>query len=145
MYELSEILANTKPHPFKSWYKIFSVLFGKIQFCSSTSRSFPQTNGECSGRYGMVDLLIQYTSSGTAPPQPLHGGAAPQVPDRRCDASSACSTLVHNSPSAHTLRRYLRVVSRLGYCCIYNTCMYDACYSYGLPLFCRLACCWNYV
>jgi hypothetical protein len=39
----------------------------------------------------------------------------------------------------------LRVVTRLGYCCIYNTCMYDACYSYGLPLFCRLACCWNYV
>ena len=144
-YWVSKILASTKSHLFRT-LRFFSVnfifttdFFGQLQFCSSTSRRFPPMKAmqSASGQCNRMDAapLRRGTCMSEPPRSHLH---------RRCDTSSILH-LFHTTARARHTARGTRVVSRLRCLCRQSTCSYRACYSYGLPVYCRRVCWWSYV
>ena len=77
-------MTGTKTHPLKKWYKIFRIFFFKDTFLFLHVPKLFGTAGMESGAsvefwYDAVVFLMKHRVGGTAPPQHLHVGAAPQA------------------------------------------------------------------
>ena len=84
---MSKIWADTKTHPLKKWYKLFlkrcnffcksTILFLHVPKLFGTVRM--ESGATAEFWYDALVILMKHRMRGTAPPQHLHVGAAPQA------------------------------------------------------------------